>query len=141
METTVAAQGARAVVIYDGKCPMCTFQSRFIGYADFLHRLEMLPAQDARVQALAPHLTYADLMSAMHVVTPERKIHRGARAIRYIAARLPLLWPLCILLWIPGAIYLSEFIYRIVSRNRYVLSKVFGCKTACAVLPKKKNGE
>jgi predicted DCC family thiol-disulfide oxidoreductase YuxK len=32
----------------------------------------------------------------------------------------------------------AEIVYQWVSRNRHLLSKVFGCKDACALLPAKK---
>ena len=63
---------------------------------------------------------------------------RGARAIRFVGMRLPLLVPLALFLWIPGVIFLAEIIYQWVSRNRLLLSRVFGCKDACAILPAKK---
>jgi predicted DCC family thiol-disulfide oxidoreductase YuxK len=52
--------------------------------------------------------------------------------------RLPLLVPVALFLWIPGVIFAAEIIYQWVSRNRLLLSRVFGCKDACALLPAKK---
>ena len=97
----------------------------------------MVPLADPKVKEIAPQLQRADLMNAMHVVTRGSKVYRGAYAIRYISARLPLLWPLCVLLWIPGASLLAVGIYALVSRNRYLISKLFGCKSACGILPEK----
>ena len=51
---------------------------------------------------------------------------------------MPLLVPVALVLWIPGVIWIAEKIYTWVSRKRYVLSKVFGCKEACAILPERK---
>ncbi len=137
MGTPATAANGRNAVIYDEKCPMCTFQSRLLQRLDWLHRFEMVPASDTRVRLMAPQIEPTALQEAMHVITQNNAIHRGARAIRWMALRIPLLIPLGLLLWIPGAIFVAETVYRRVSRNRYVLSKVFGCKTACAVLPEK----
>ena len=137
-----AAGMDKNIVLFDGKCPMCTFQSRLLSRLDWRGRLEMMPIADAytispaRAGALAL-VQRADLMNAMHVISLKGTIYRGARAIRFISARLPLLWPLFVLLWIPGTIYISEAVYGLVSRNRYLLSKLFGCKTACAIMPEK----
>jgi predicted DCC family thiol-disulfide oxidoreductase YuxK len=49
--------------------------------------------------------------------------------------RVPPLWPLALFLWIPGVIFIAEIVYQWISRNRYLLSRVFGCKDACAILP------
>jgi predicted DCC family thiol-disulfide oxidoreductase YuxK len=52
--------------------------------------------------------------------------------------RLPLLVPVALFMWIPGVILIAEVIYKWVSRNRLFLSRVFGCKDACAILPAKR---
>ncbi|MEI9898242.1 MAG: DCC1-like thiol-disulfide oxidoreductase family protein [Chthoniobacter sp.] len=71
-------------------------------------------------------------------MTPQGRIYRGARAIRFMSLRLPLVVPLALFLWIPGVILIAEIVYRQVSRNRLVLSRIFGCKDACAILPARK---
>jgi len=38
-------------------------------------------------------------------------------------------------LWFPGVIWIAEKIYMWISRNRLLLSRLFGCKEACAILP------
>ena len=66
------------------------------------------------------------------------RIHRGARCIRFVGMRLPLLFPLALLLWVPGVIWIAEKIYNLLARNRKVLSRLFGCKEACSILPARK---
>jgi predicted DCC family thiol-disulfide oxidoreductase YuxK len=36
---------------------------------------------------------------------------------------------------VPGVIDVAEIFYRWISRNRHLLSRVFGCKEACAIMP------
>ena len=126
------------IVLYDDGCPMCTFQMKVLSWLDWFHALALVPLSDARAQAIAPQLTREDLMEAIHCVTPEGRIHRGARAIRFVGMRLPLLVPVALFLWVPGVIQVAELIYQWVSRNRLLLSRVFGCKEACAILPARK---
>lgn len=128
----------RNTVVYDDKCPLCTFQMRMLSWLDLGRRFDFLALNSPAVQQTAPQLKREDLLEAMHVLTPRGPIHRGARAIRHIAARCVLLWPLCLLLWIPGVIFLCEIAYRWVSRHRLRLSKLFGCAGACEVLPQRK---
>ncbi len=123
------------VVLYDNECSLCTFQMRLLGWLDWGNRLALVPLSDERVAQIAPSLTSEALREAIHCVTPQGRIYRGARAIRFIGMRLPALWPLCLILWIPGVIFLAEIVYQWISRNRYLLSRVFGCKDACAILP------
>ena len=126
------------IILYDDQCPMCTFQMRALSWLDWFNVASLVPMSNTRAKEIAPHLTAEDLSAAIHCVTPDGKIYRGARCFRYIGLRMPLLVPMALVLWIPGVIWVAEKIYAWVSRNRYVLSKVFGCKEACAILPERK---
>ena len=126
------------IVLYDDECPMCTFQMKVMSWLDWFNALALVPLSDARAREVAPQLEREDLLEAIHCVTPESRIYRGARAIRFVGMRLPLLVPLALFLWIPGVIWIAEIVYAWVSRHRHLLSRVFGCKDACAVMPARK---
>jgi predicted DCC family thiol-disulfide oxidoreductase YuxK len=126
------------IILYDSECPMCVFQMKMLSWLDWLGVLALMPLSDPHAQEIAPQLTREDLLEAIHCVTPQGRIYRGARAIRFVGMRLPLLIPVALFLWIPGVIQVAEIVYQWVSRNRHLLSKVFGCKDACALLPAKK---
>ena len=126
---------ATHIVLYDGDCSLCTFQMRVVTWLDWFHTVSLLPIADARAAAVAPALTREALQEAIHCVTPGGRIHRGARCIRHIGLRLPLAVPLTLVLWFPGVIWIAEKIYAKISRNRHLLSRLFGCKEACAILP------
>ena len=123
------------IVLYDGDCSLCTFQMRVITWLDWFNAVSLLPIADPRAATLAPQLTREDLLEAIHCLTRDGQIHRGARCLRFIGLRMPLAFPFALLLWIPGVIYLAEIGYRWISRNRHLLSRVFGCKEACAIMP------
>jgi predicted DCC family thiol-disulfide oxidoreductase YuxK len=125
-------------ILYDGDCPLCTFQSRIITWLDWFSAVNVVPLGDPRAAGIAPGLTKEALNAAIHCITAGGRIHRGARAIRFVSMRLPLALPVGLFLWLPGVIYIAEIIYRWVSRNRLLLSRLFGCKGACAILPAKK---
>jgi predicted DCC family thiol-disulfide oxidoreductase YuxK len=105
---------------------------------DWFGVVEMVPLKDARAAEAAPGITREDLLEAIHCVTPEGEIYRGARAIRFLGMRIPLLIPTGLFLWIPGVIRIAEIVYAFVSKHRLFLSKIFGCKGACAILPEKR---
>lgn len=126
---------ANHIVLYDGDCSLCTFQMRLITWMDWFNTVSLLPIADPRAQEVAPRLTRTDLQEAIHCVAQDGKIYRGARCLRFIGMRMPLAVPFALFMWIPGVIYVAEIFYRWLSRNRYLLSRVFGCKEACAILP------
>jgi len=129
------------ILLYDGDCPMCTFQTRIISWVDWLSKVELVPIKDPRAALIAPRITREDLLEAIHCITPEGRIYRGARAFRFLGLRIPLLVPLGLFLWFPGVIWIAEKVYAFVSRHRYLISRVFGCKGACAILPQKGDQE
>ena len=126
-------------VLYDSDCPLCTFQMKSLTWLDWFRKVRFLPIKDPQAAEMAPNLTREDLLEAIHCITMDGKIHRGARCIRYLGMRMPLLIPLSLFLWIPGVIWIAEVIYMWISRNRLVLSKLFGCKGACVIMPERKN--
>jgi len=132
--------GTRAthVVLYDGECPFCVFQMRVITWLDWFNTVTLLPIANPRAAELAPHVTREDLLEAIHCVTRECRIYRGASAFRFMGMRMPLMIPLALVLWIPGVIWVAEKIYAWVSRHRYLISRWFGCKEACNILPARK---
>ncbi len=129
------------IVLYDSDCPLCTFQMKSLTWLDWFNRVKFLPIKDAQAAIIAPNLTREDLLEAIHCVTVGGKIYRGARCIRYLGMRLPLLVPLSLFLWIPGVIWLAEKFYMWISRNRLFLSKLFGCKGACVIMPERKRDQ
>lgn len=126
-------------VLYDDQCPLCTFQMRLLTWLDWFNAVSLLPLSNPRASEIAPSLSREALLEAIHCVTPEGKIHRGARCIRFVGMRMPLLVPLALFLWIPGVIWIAEKFYNLISRNRHLLSRVFGCKEACQILPSRKS--
>lgn len=125
----------RHVVLYDSECPLCAFQMKTLTWLDWLNRLSLAPISDPEATALAPDLTREQLLEAIHCVDLDGKIHRGARCIRFVGMRLPLLIPVALILWIPGVIWVAEKVYMWISRNRHLLSRWFGCSEACAWMP------
>lgn len=111
---------------------------RLLTWLDWFNKVDLRPINDPESAAIAPHLTREDLQEAIHCVTPTGEIHRGARALRFLGMRMPVLLPMGLFLWFPGIIFIAEKFYMWISRNRLLLSKLFGCKEACALMPERK---
>src|SRR5205085_855090 len=93
------------------------------------------PLSHPQAAKIAPQLTREMLMEAIHCIARDGRIYRGTSCIRFVGMRLPLLIPVALFLWIPGVIWVAERIYNWVSRNRLLLSRVFGCLGACLIMP------
>lgn len=126
------------IVLYDDECPLCTFQMKLLTWLDWFNVLSLAPISEARSAQLVPRLTREELLEAIHCLAPDGRIYRGARCIRHVGMRLPLLVPVALFLWVPGVIWVAEQVYQWVSRNRHLLSRWFGCKEACSILPQRR---
>ena len=126
------------LVLFDDECPLCTFQMKTLTWLDWFGVLRFLPVSQAEARAAAPGIGREDLLEAIHGVARDGKIHRGARCIRFVGMRLPLLVPVALVLWVPGVIQVAEVVYRWISRNRLLLSRVCGCTGACAMMPERR---
>ena len=113
----------KAVVLYDGTCPLCQRGVRILKSLDWLKRLHYHDCRDtAHLPPCAEPLEPKKLLEQMHVVTPDRKrAPAGFRAFRWMAWRLPLTIPIAPLLYLPGARWLGNKLYLWVAKHRYDL--------------------
>ena len=136
------AESKKHQVLYDDECWMCTFQMRLLTWLDWCNVARLVPASNPDCLKLAPELTREGLMEAIHCVKTDGTVQRGARVLRFLGMRMPLMVPMALLLWVPGVIWVAERVYAWVSRNRHLLSRVFGCKGACNIVPQReRDGE
>ena len=135
-QTISKRKASQALVLYDGQCPLCLRSVAALRRLDWLHRLN---PQDARDLACLPRhdppLDPNRLLEEMHLLTPDgSKIYHGFEAFRWMAWRLPLLWPLAPFLYLPGMKPLGQRLYLWVARNRF---RLVPCHGGVCTLPVK----
>ncbi len=135
----VAADPApgRGIVLYDGQCPLCQRSIRLLKPLDWLGRVHFQDARD--VGHLPPcdePLVPKRLLEEMHLVTPDRRqAFAGFRAFRWLAWRLPVLFPVAPLLHLPGVLWAGNRVYLWVAKNRFNL---VACADGVCALPGRK---
>ena len=65
-----------------------------------------------------PELTIEQLQEQMFVIDTQGNARGGATAVRYLSRKLPLLWPLALLLHIPGSLPLWNRLYAFIAKRR-----------------------
>ena len=137
--TSIVADPApeKGIVLYDGDCPLCQRSVAVVKKLDWLGRLAYGNARDTdRLPPSAVPLDPQRMLEEMHVVTPDRRrAFAGFRAFRWIAWRLPALWPVAPLLYLPGVPWLGNRVYRWVAKNRFGLVP---CRDGACHVPLKK---
>jgi predicted DCC family thiol-disulfide oxidoreductase YuxK len=116
----------QTVVLYDDTCAFCTTQVHRLARLDWFHALRFIPASLPEALRTAPGLTHELLLRELHCVTPGGRVLTAARAFRHLFSRVPLLAPLALLLWMPGAIFVAEAGYRWVAAHRTELGRFVG---------------
>ncbi len=119
---TQRPEGKRGVLLYDGDCGLCLNAVRVLQRAGGRHAFEYFPFQDASSFMLAHGLDRQRLEQELHLITPEGRVLRGFFAVRRAGWAAPLLWPVALLLSMPGMSWPGRLAYRLVATNRHRLS-------------------
>ncbi|MDX2034988.1 MAG: DUF393 domain-containing protein [Blastocatellia bacterium] len=128
----------KTVVIYDGQCRICAGQMRTLARLDLTGRLTYLSLHDPRVRDRCPDLSFDQLMARMYALAPDGARHAGPNAVRWICARLPVLWPLAALLALPGIRTLWDRTYPWIAEQRYRFGRTQCAEGTCA-LPRRQS--
>ena len=118
----------RAIVLYDGQCALCQKSVSLLKKLDWLGALDYADARHPG-PALLGRLPVPPerLLDEMHLLPAAGgEVYHGFRAFRWMAWRLPLLWPALPLLYLPGAAAVGQRIYLWVARNRFRLVPCHG---------------
>ena len=108
------------IVIFDGHCKFCTDQVKKLACWDKNgRRLVFLSLHDPEVAKRFPDLSYDQLMEKMHLVNRHGRQYEGAAAFRYLTTRLPRLYWLAPLLYLPFSMPLWSWGYRQIAKRRY----------------------
>lgn len=126
----------KGVVLYDGYCAFCQKVIQILKQLDWLKQLEYVSFRDTeKIPANQAQLDPMRMEEEMHLLTPSReKAYAGYRAFRWIAGRIPLLWLIWPLLFIPGATALGNKTYLWIAKNRF---KLVPCKDGVCTIPPK----
>ena len=121
----MAGQRGRAglIVIWDCECGLCRRFMVACRRLDWLDRLEWRCRQEEALYRRFPSLSEEMTQRSMVVLVPGREGRplAGIGAVRQVFLHLPLLFPIALLLWLPGLSHLGEWAYYWVARNRYRL--------------------
>lgn len=119
-------------IIYDGECAFCVRSLRIVRALDVWGLLRFVDGTDRpQAEVRHPELRGADLDHAMFAVTGDGGIFRGFFAFRRLLWVSPLMWPLLLLFYFPGARILGPRIYAWIARNRRSL----GCRSSVCPVP------
>lgn len=126
----------RDTVLYDGGCRFCVGQVGMLRRLDLGRRFDFRSCHEHSVATDFPELSHDELLSQMYVVDTKGCARGGADAVRYLSRKLVPLWPLALLLHIPGTMPFWKACYRFIARNRYrIAGHAASCDSGTCKLP------
>lgn len=127
----------KAVLIYDGECPLCRGSVRLVQSSVRSGELELLPFQAPDRATRYPELTEEACQQGIQLVLPNGCAVAGSEAVLETLARLRGWHWLSHVLRTPGVKLLVGHLYGWIARNRYTLSRVpeVFTKVRCALRP------
>ena len=106
---------------YDGDCGLCRGAVKCLDQLDFSRRVAWVPFQS--LAKLPDNLSQEDLDRSAYLVAEQGERHDGFDAFRKCTLKMPSLWLLAFIFWIPGIQVPGRVIYRWIAVNRYRLSR------------------
>lgn len=114
----------KITLVYDNDCGFCKNSLRIVKKFDWFNRLSLVPS--------CSNNNYTNVLDVnrlnfeMAAVEENKEIYYGADAFEQVFSKVPLFWFIAIIMKIPGAIYVSRFVYKYIAKNRQKLSSE-GC--------------
>ncbi|XP_054465026.1 uncharacterized protein LOC129099706 [Anoplopoma fimbria] len=117
---TCSSQSAGVKVLYDGLCPICVTEIKFLqflqrnrpGKVDFVDI--SLPGYDGEKHK---DVSYEMAMEEMHVIDEKDKVHRGIPAFAVMYSAVGLGWLGSLMMWSPVRPFMDKS-YAVFARNR-----------------------
>ena len=107
-------------LIYDDDCGFCKKSLKTVKKLDFFNRINLTPSY--AIEKYPNEMKKSRLDLEMGAVDENNEIFYGADAFEQVFSRVPLFWPIAILMKIPGVIYLARLCYKTIAKNRNKLS-------------------
>ncbi len=105
-------------VLFDGACPKCRATAALVTASDPGGVVELIDLTAIDVRQVHPALTREECLRAMHAVSGSGRVAAGFDAVRGIAGRLPLFWPIAAVANLPGVASLGRVLYNHVAAAR-----------------------
>ena len=118
----------RPVVLYDGRCRLCTAGADRIRGHDSEGALEVVSLHEPAVRARFPDIPLKDVLAEMHFVKPDGSIAKGHDAIREVLRVIPRYRWLSLFWMLPGFQFVADKAYKWVARNRYRWNRKVHCE-------------
>ena len=114
----------KLTLYYDDDCGFCKKSLSFIKRFDIFNLIQLVPSYKVIDSSF---IDGSRINIEMGAKDENSEIYYGADAFEQVFSKIPLFWPIAILMKIPFIIYVARFFYKIIAENRHKLTKE-GCE-------------
>lgn len=118
------SRSEKAVLIYDGGCPICGNTVVWIKEHELKDAFEMLPCQSENRKRRYPFMKETTCMQAMQLVLPDGTVLAGEKALPEIVKRLRRYRAAAALFSVPGSNVVARVFYRWFAERRYRIANL-----------------
>jgi len=108
----------KPIIAYDNRCLFCINAKKDIDMLDKSKKLEWVGIDKFKYKKYK--LKKEDLLEEMYLID-NKQVYKGYYAWKQIAKKIPLMYPLYLISFIPGVDFIGNKIYKIISKHRYKL--------------------
>jgi predicted DCC family thiol-disulfide oxidoreductase YuxK len=123
------------VVIYDGECKFCTGTVHKLNRLDRHQRFSYLSLHDPETTRRYPDLQFDEMMKYMFLCPAAGGRLRGAEGFKYMSTRIPGMYWMAPLLYLPGLMPVWQFFYQMFAKRRYRWGRIESCENGTCKLP------
>ena len=105
-------------VYFDEECPLCNRTKIAVQHFDYRRKIEWKGVSEADEEQALEVVSQETLLLSMHGVTRKGKVVNGIKTYQEITKRIPIFYPLYLLLLVPGISHLAAWLYGLVAANR-----------------------
>ncbi len=115
----------RCKLLYDGECPICRREVRWLRRVDRRGRLEFVDISAPDFSAAQYGLTEEAVQGALHALLPDGRVARAMEAVRAAYRAVGLSWVVAPTAW-PILRPIFDRTYRVFARNRLRIGRWLG---------------
>ena len=116
----------KAILIYDGSCPLCRGARNWLVKRAKDNALTTVACQSAEDRCALDAESAERCHRAMCLLLPDGSMHSGVEALPHLMRRLKRWRWLGRMIAFPGVNLAARGVYAVVSRNRYLISRLLG---------------
>ncbi len=121
---------AELTLLYDGLCPICSREVRWLKRLDKKQKLGFKDITEPSFNAEHYGVTYEQLMAQIHVQYADGQLIKGMPVFRALYKAVGLGWLLAPTGW-PVLRVLFDLLYQLFAKHRNLLGKLLGGEKAC----------